>query len=183
MRLNRFLVVLFVLVLSTSAEAQQTKKVPRIGYLSLQFPRSLASPNIEAFRQQLRELGYVEKQNIIIEWRFANGQPDRLPTLAANLVELKVNVIVTQGNPATRAAKHKTNTIPIVVVAGTDLVGNHLLDNLTHPGENVTGLTTYSHELSGKRLGLLKEIVPKALHFGILHNRNSRALREMNTLA
>src|SRR5262249_39303005 len=128
-------------------------------------------------------LGYIDKQNIVIEWRFASGQLDRLPTLAAELVGLKVNIIVTQGNPAARAAKRKTSTIPIVVVAGTDLVGNRLGASLAHPNENITGVTTYSHELSGKRLGLLKEIVPKAFHFGILHNRNNRALKEMNTVA
>src|SRR6266481_9544034 len=96
------------------AEAQQPKKVARVGYLSLQFPRSVSGPPIEAFRQRLRELGYIEKQNVVIEWRFANGDPGQLSFLAAEIVGLNVD-IVTQGNPATRAAKQKTTTIPIVV--------------------------------------------------------------------
>jgi putative tryptophan/tyrosine transport system substrate-binding protein len=102
------------------AEAQQPKKVARLGFLSLSSPESVSAPPIEAFRQRLRELGYIEKQNIVIEWRFANGEPKRLPVLAAEIVGLNVDIIVASGNPATRAARQETTTIPIVVVAGTN---------------------------------------------------------------
>ena len=166
------------------AEAQQPKKVARVGYLSLQFPGSVSGPPIQAFRQRLQELGYIEKQNIIIEWRFANGDPGRLSTLAAEVVGLNVDIIVTQGNPATRAAKQKTTTIPIVVVAGTNLVEAGLVSSLARPGGNVTGLSNFTGELSEKRLELLKEIVPKAVHFGILHGGTTRGtLRRMEVVA
>jgi putative ABC transport system substrate-binding protein len=165
------------------AEAQQPKKVARLGYLSLQFPETVSGPAIQAFRQRLRELGYVENQNIIIEWRFANGEPERLPTLAAEIVRLNVDIIVTQGNGATRAARQETTTIPIVVVAGTNLVQTGLVSSLARPGGNVTGITNFAVELSEKRLELLKEIVPKAVRFGILHIDNYRILRELKVVA
>jgi putative ABC transport system substrate-binding protein len=165
------------------AEAQQPKKVARLGFLSLQFPESVSGPSIEAFRQRLRELGYIEKQNLVIEWRFANGEPARLPTLAAEIVGLKVDIIVTAGNPATRAAKRKTTTIPIVVVSGTNLIEDGLISSLARPGGNVTGLSSFRDELSGKRLELLKEIVPKAVRFGILHSRNYKTLSELKVVA
>jgi putative tryptophan/tyrosine transport system substrate-binding protein len=137
----RLLVVLIVFALSIPAEAQQAKKIARLGYLSVHFPGSVSGPPIEAFRQRLRELGYIEKQSIVIEWRFANGEPGRLPTLAAEIVGLNVDTIVAQRNPAARAAKQKTTTIPIVVVAGTNLVETGLVSSLARPGGNVTGLT------------------------------------------
>ena len=165
------------------AEAQQPKKVARLGYLSLQFPESVSSPAIEAFRQRLRELGYVEKQNIIIEWRFAKGEPERLPILAAEIVRLNVDIIVTQGNPATRAARQETTTIPIVVVAGTNLVDTGLVSSLARPGGNITGISNFTVELSGKRLELLKEIVPKAVRVGILHSENYRTLKGLKVVA
>jgi putative tryptophan/tyrosine transport system substrate-binding protein len=112
------------------AEAQQPKRVARLGFLSLNSPESVSAPPIEAFRQRLRELGYIEKQNIVIEWRFANGELGRLPTLAAEIVGLKVDIIVALGNPATRAAKQETTTIPIVVVSGTNLIENGLVSSL-----------------------------------------------------
>jgi putative tryptophan/tyrosine transport system substrate-binding protein len=123
MRLNRFLAVLFVLALSIPAEAQQPTKVSRIGFLST---TSYAANwrRVEAFRQGLRELGYVEGKNIVIEWRYAEGKADRLPGLAAELVRLKVNVIVSAGGTATRFAKEATTTIPIVMEQDTDPVGN-----------------------------------------------------------
>jgi putative ABC transport system substrate-binding protein len=172
-----------ILAIMHLAEAQQPKKVARLGYLSLQFPESVSSPSIEAFRERLRELGYIEKQNIVIEWRFANGEPGRLPTLAAEIVGLNVDIIVTQGIPAIRAAKQKTTTIPIVVVGGTNLVETGLVSSLARPGGNVTGLSNFTLELSGKRLELLKEIVPKAVRFGIVHSRNYGALRELKVVA
>jgi putative tryptophan/tyrosine transport system substrate-binding protein len=165
------------------AEAQHPKRVARLGYLSLGSPESVASPHIEAFRQRLRELGYSEKQNIVIEWRFANGEPERLPILAAEIVGLNIDIIVASGNPATRAAKQKTSTIPIVVVSGTNLIENGLVSSLARPGGNITGLSSFRGELSGKRLELLKEIVPKAVRFGILHSGDYNTLRELKVVA
>jgi putative tryptophan/tyrosine transport system substrate-binding protein len=146
--------VLFALC--PSAEAQQPKKVPRIGVLS---PASLeASPLMKAFRQGLHELGYVEGQNIAVEYRFTGGDPESLRKLAGELARLKVDVILTINTPASQAAKNATNTIPIVftyVADPTDVVAS-----LAHPGGNVTGLTTLAAELSAKRLELIKETLP-----------------------
>src|SRR5882724_8905246 len=141
------------------AAAQQPKKVPRLGYLSSTSP-SAGSSRIEAFRQGLRELGYVEGKNIVIEWRYAEGKVDRLPALASELVRLKVDVIVTSGPVATRSAKQATSTIPIVMGFDNDPVGNGFVASLARPGGNMTGLSALSPEISGKQLELLKEIVP-----------------------
>jgi putative tryptophan/tyrosine transport system substrate-binding protein len=155
-------VIAFVLVVTGAvAQAQQPKKVPRIGYLGNPSP-SASSAHIEAFRQGLRELGYVEGKNIVIEWRHHEGKLDRLPALAAELVRLKVDVIVTAGPPATRAAKEATATIPIVMANDGDPVGTGLVASLARPGGNITGLSTIAPELSGKQLEILKEVVPKA---------------------
>jgi len=174
-----------VLILATVhlGEAQQPKKVARLGFLSLQFPETVSRPPVEAFRQRLRELGYIEKQNIVIEWRFANGDPGRLPTLAAEIVRLNVDIIVAAGNPATRAARQETTTIPIVVVSGSNLIETGLVSSLARPGGNITGVNSFRGELSGKRLELLKEIRPKAVRFGILHSGDYSALREMKVVA
>ncbi len=115
---------------------------------------------IEAFRQGLRELGYVEGKNIVIEWRYAEGKLDREPALAAELVRLKVDVIVTVGSNATRAAKEATATIPIVMTQDPDPIGNGFVASLARPGGNITGLSNVNRELSGKRLELLKEVFP-----------------------
>ena len=137
---------------------QQQKKVPRIGYQSAS---SSGENNEEAFRQGLRELGYVEGQNIVIEWRFAQGKPEQVRRNAAELVRLKVDVIVTGGAADTRAAKEATSTIPIVMTNEGDPVGTRLVTSLSHPGANVTGLASLSNELRGKLLELLKEIFPR----------------------
>ena len=152
--------VLLVLLLAVAviAEAQEPKKVPRIGYLSTDSFSTIAE-RIEAFRQGLRELGYVEGKNIVIDWRFAEGKADRLAALAAELVRLKVDVIVTTGPAATRAAKEATTTIPIVTAQDPDPVGDGLVASLARPGGNITGLSTLAPEISGKRLELVKEIV------------------------
>ena len=143
-----------------SAEAQQPAKVPRIGYLTaLQLSASAA--RTEAFRQGLRDLGYVEGKNIIIEWRSADGNEDRLPALAAELVQLKVDIIVTGGAAVTRPVKAETSTIPIVMTQDRDPVSSGFVASLARPGGNITGLSTLSPELSGKQLELLKETVPK----------------------
>src|SRR3990167_3515415 len=156
-----FLLLTTVLLTTASlADAQQPKKVPRIGFLFSTSP-SLSSARLEAFRQGLRELGYVEGKNIAIEYRYAEGKLDLLPALAAELVRLKVDVIVTGGQGITRAAKEATATIPIVMTQDRDPVGNRFVASLARPGGNITGLTNLSSELSGKRLELLKETFPK----------------------
>jgi putative ABC transport system substrate-binding protein len=146
--------------LSLSAEAQQPAKIPRLGYLTAP-PFSALTAHHEAFRQGLRELGYVEGKNIFIEWRSAEAKLDRLPELAAELVRLKVDVIVTAGPAPTRAAKGATSTIPVVMAFDSDPVGNGFVASLARPGGNITGSSTLNPELSGKRLEILKETVPK----------------------
>ncbi len=163
------------------AEAQQPKKVPRIGFLAA-VSLSANSVRFEAFRQGLRELGYVEGKNIVIEWRYADGKLDRLPALAAELVRLNVDIIVSGGSTATRPAKEATNTIPIVMAQDTDPVGNGFVASLARPGGNITGLATLAPELSGKQLELLKEIVPKLSRVAVLgtstRSGNAQSLKE-----
>jgi putative ABC transport system substrate-binding protein len=142
------------------AAAQQPTKIPRIGRLGAP-SASAESARSEAFRQGLRELGYVEGKNIVIEYRSAEGKLDRLPALAAELVRLMVDIIVTDGSRSTRSAKEATTTIPIVMAQDPDPVGNGFVANLARPGGNITGLSTLAPELSGKRLEILKEVVPR----------------------
>jgi putative ABC transport system substrate-binding protein len=153
------------------ATAQQPKKVPRIGYLSNN-DAALESARSEAIRVGLRELGYVEGQNIATEYRYAEGKRDRYPELAAELVRLKVDIIVVAGGvPTVRAAKNATKTIPIVMTgAGFDPVEAGLVESLARPGGNVTGITNLSRELGGKRLELLKEAVPKLARVAVLYD-------------
>jgi ABC-type uncharacterized transport system substrate-binding protein len=152
---------------SLPAEAQQPTKVPRIGYFQAPPPSAVAA-RTEAFQQGLRELGYVEGKNIVIERRFAEGKSERVPALAAELVHLKVDVIVTGGSILTRAAKEATVTIPIVMAQDIDPVSNGFVASLARPGGNVTGLSTLAPEISGKRLELLKEIIPRLSRVAIL---------------
>jgi putative tryptophan/tyrosine transport system substrate-binding protein len=164
--------------LSLSAEAQQQTKIPRIGYLG----SVSSSPRVATFRQGLRELGYVEGKNIIIEWRHHEGKVDRLPTLAAELVRLKVDIIITAGAPAARAAKEATSTIPIVMTQIGDPVGSGFVASLARPGGNITGLSILAPELSGKRLELLKEIVPNLSRVAVFGTStspdNAQSLKE-----
>jgi ABC-type uncharacterized transport system substrate-binding protein len=146
-----------------SVEAQQSTKIARIGYLSGASPSAIAF-RIEAFREGLHELGYVEGKNIVIEYRYAERQPDRLPALAAELVHLKVDVIVSSGSGNTRAAKEATSAIPIVMTQDNDPVGNGFVASLARPGGNLTGLANLRLDLSGKQLEILKEIIPKLSH-------------------
>jgi putative tryptophan/tyrosine transport system substrate-binding protein len=146
--------------LCAKGEAQQPAKVFRIGLLGATSP-SVESVRIEAFRQSLRELGYVEDKNIVIQYRWAEENVDRLPDLAAELVRLNVDVIVTGGSTSTGAAKKVTTTIPIVMAQVNDPVGSGFIASLARPGGNVTGLSTLAPEISGKQLELLKEVVPK----------------------
>jgi len=165
------LVAAVLLALGVSAEAQQPKKVTRIGYL-YQGDRVGDSTRIEAIRQALRELGYTEGQNIAFEYRYAEGKRDRFPELAAELVHLKVDIIVgPSGSAPIRAAKNVTKTIPIVMMSlATDPVEAGFVESLARPGGNVTGLTTLSRELGGKRLELLKEAVPKIVRVAVLYD-------------
>jgi ABC-type uncharacterized transport system substrate-binding protein len=153
-----------------SAEAQQPKKVPRIGYLS-QNDAATESTRSEAIRQALRELGYIDGQNIAIEYRYAEGKRDRFPELVAELVRLKIDIIVVAGGEVLiRAAKNATKTIPIVMVgAGLDPVEAGLVESLARPGGNVTGITNLNPELGGKRLELLKEAVTKLARVAVLY--------------
>src|SRR5258706_5659451 len=169
MKLIVGLVAIFMAVAACGArvEAQQARKVPRIGYLNPGFPSTDAA-RTEAFRQGLRELGYVEGKNIGIEYRYAEEKLDRLPALVADLVRLKVDVIVTSGSLVTRAAKEATPTIPIVMAQDNDPVGNGFVASLARPGRNITGLATFAPEISGKRLELLKRVVPKLSRVAVL---------------
>jgi ABC-type uncharacterized transport system substrate-binding protein len=153
-----------------AAEAQPPAKIPRIGILWFGSPVVGLSPHMEAFRQGLRELGYTEGQNIVIESRHAAMRPALLPDLAANLALSKVDVIVAAGDPAIHAARHVTSTIPIVMVAGADPVGSGLVTSLARPGGNLTGLSALSPELSGKRLQLLTEALPQVSRVAVLWN-------------
>jgi putative ABC transport system substrate-binding protein len=168
------------------AEAQQPTKIPRIGFLAATSPSAI-STRIEAFRQGLGELGYVEGKNIVIEYRYAEGNLDRLPALAAELVRLNVDVIVTGGAANTRAAKEATKIIPIVMALDNDPVASGFVASLARPGGNITGLSTLAPEISGKQLELLKEIVPKLSRLAVLGNSttpvNAQALREIELSA
>jgi putative tryptophan/tyrosine transport system substrate-binding protein len=157
--------------LCSSVEAQQPKKIPRIGYLSNTDPAG-ESTRSEAIRVALRELGYIEGQNIAIDYRYTEGKVDRAPQLAAELVRLKVDIIVvTGGTLYVRPTRNATKTIPIVMEgAGRDPVEAGLIESLARPGGNVTGLTLLSRELGGKRLELLKEAVPKLARVAVLYD-------------
>src|SRR5215510_1433700 len=156
------LVAVILLTVAVVTEAQQTKKVPRIGYLSLGDAAS-DSARAEGIRLALRELGYIEGQNIAFEYRYAEGKVDRAPELAAELVRLNVDIIVVAGGPTwIQAAKNASKTIPIVMMGqGADPVDAGHVKSLARPGSNVTGITLLNRELGGKRLELLKEAVPK----------------------
>ena len=163
-----------LLVTALPANAQPAKKVPRIGVLHTS-PAASVSPYVEAsFTQGLRELGYVEGQNIVVERRFGDAKPERLAEVAAELVRLKVDVIVTTSDAAIAAVKRQTQTIPIVMVYSADPVGTGFVASLAHPGGNVTGLSTMSPELNVKRLELLKEAVPGLSRVAIMWNPDVR---------
>ncbi len=161
----RLIAILVILVgCEAVAEAQQPAKVPKIAYLA---SRSGLSSNRESFKQGLRELGYVEGQNIVVEYRYAE-KPDRFPELASELVRLKVDAIVGASTPAVLALKQATGTIPIVFAAAGDPIGTRLVSSLAHPGGNVTGLSSLSPELSRRRLELFKETFSEASRVGVV---------------
>ena len=170
-----------------AADAQQAGKVPRIGFLGTRSP-SDTSPRLDAFRQALRELGWVEGQNIVIDYRYAEGRLDRLPDLAAELVRLKVDIILAVNTPGVAAAKNATETIPIVMIAVRDPIGTGLIASLARPGGNVTGVSgSAGLEIVAKQLELLKETVPKIRRVAILSNPanayHQLAIREVNVAA
>ena len=181
-----FTLTALLFALCLPAWAQQAKKIPRIGYLTVS-SLSANVARIEAFRQGLRELGYVEEKNIVIEWRSAEGKFERQGELAAELVRLKVDVIVTSGPTMTRAAKEATVTIPIVMAFDSDPIGNGFVASLARPGGNITGLSALSPELSGKQLELLKEIIPKLSRVAVFGNSsepaNPKTLKEIELAA
>jgi putative tryptophan/tyrosine transport system substrate-binding protein len=184
-RKSLFLLMVVVAARGIIAEAQQPPtKIPRIGYLMTRFLDPVRS---EALRQGLRELGYVEGKTIVIEWRSAEGKLDHVPALVAELVRLKLDVIVASGPVPTRAIKDATSTIPIVMAQVNDPVGNGFVASLARPGGNITGLSTLAPEISGKQLELLKEILPslsRAAVFGTsTQPGNSRVLKEVELAA
>jgi putative ABC transport system substrate-binding protein len=186
-KIAHFALCTMLLVFNFPAQAQQPAGIPRIGIL-IGSSASSFSARVETFRQRLRELGYVEGKNIFIEYRYAEGKLERLPDLAAELVRLKVDVIVTpSGGPTILAAKKATATIPIVFAAAADPVGDGFVSSLARPGGNITGLSTMAPDLDGKRLELLKEAFPKVARVAFLWgsggSRGNRALTDMEPAA
>jgi putative tryptophan/tyrosine transport system substrate-binding protein len=168
-KLGSFALCAMLFALCVPAEAQQPTKVPRIGFVFGGDP-SNTGPSVEAFRQGMRELGYVEGKNIQVEYRYIEGKSERIPSLVTELIQLKVDVLVTAALSATRVAKKETKTIPIVINVPDDPVALGLVDSLARPGGNITGLTRIGRELSGKRLELLIEAVPGIKRVGILYS-------------
>jgi ABC-type uncharacterized transport system substrate-binding protein len=163
-----------LLAVAVLAEAQQPSKIPRIGYISGTGNETNQGPYVEALRDGLQKLGYIEGKNFAIEYRGAEGKPDRIPAIVSELVERQVTVLIAPILPAIVAAKQATKTIPIVMVAGVDPVANKLVDSLARPGGNLTGLSTLAQDLSGKRLQLLAEVVPRLSRVAILRDLDSR---------
>jgi len=158
----------FLFALSYTGQAKQPTKVPRVGFLAVSGDPDTPGPWVEAFRQGLRDLGYIEGKNVLVEYRYIEGKLDRIPSLVAELVQLKVDVLVLVALPSIRAAKQATKTIPIVMVATVDPVATGLVDSLARPGGNITGLTRLTRDLGGKRLEFLKEVVPGISRVGVL---------------
>jgi putative ABC transport system substrate-binding protein len=181
------IIAAYFLVLPQPVHSQQPAKIPRIGYISGTGDAINQGPFVEALRQGLLKLGYVDRKNLTIEYRGAAGQLDRVPGLVSELVALKVDILVLPFPDAIRAAKQITQTIPIVMVASLDPVAAGLVDSLAHPGGNITGLSTLAQDLNGKRLELLKEVIPQLTRVGILLDREMPSgvvnLKEYETMA
>jgi putative ABC transport system substrate-binding protein len=172
-KIFEFLLSALLVMFCFPVQAQQAVRIPKVGFLSTQ-SESRSADRAEAFRQGLRELGYVVGKNILIEYRWADGNSDRLAGLAEDLVRLKVDLIVTSGgNQSIRAAKNATTSIPIVFNGGGDVVAGGIVASFSHPGGNMTGVTLGGPELSGKRLEILKEILPKATRVAVMLNPTS----------
>lgn len=169
------LVVVILLAVAVIVEAQQPKKISRIGYVSGTGTATNQGPYVEALRQGLRDLGHVEGQTFVIEYRGAEGQIERVPNLVEELINLKVDLLVAPVPGAIRTAKQATKTIPIVMVSGIDPVASGAVESLARPGANLTGISTLTQDLNGKRLELLKEVVPKLSRVGILLDKGSRS--------
>ena len=167
-----FIITLGILLGSLAAQAQQTGNVYRIGFLG-NSTAALEANLVGAFREGLRDLGYVEGRNVLIEYRWAEGKYDRFPALIGELLVPKVAVIVTAGTPATLAVKKATPSVPIVMTAVGDPVGTGIVTSLSHPGGNITGLTAISTEMDAKRLELLREVVPSVSYIALLWNAGS----------
>jgi len=167
-----FIITLGILLGSLAAQAQQTGNVYRIGFLG-NSTAALEANLVGPFREGLRDLGYVEGRNVLIEYRWAEGKYDRFPALIGELLALKVAVIVTAGTPATLAVKKATTSVPIVMSAVGDPVGTGIVTSLSHPGGNITGLTAISTEMDAKRLELLREVVPSVSYIALLWNAAS----------
>jgi putative ABC transport system substrate-binding protein len=169
------MLAVFILAFVHLAEAQQPKKVSRLGFVSARAEPTPTSPDssADALRQGLRNLGYIEGKNIVVEYRYFEGKADRIPSLVADLLQLKLDVLVSVNTLAIRAFKQATNTLPIVIVINDDPVTTGIVNSLARPGGNVTGLTRLTRELSGKRLELLKEAVPKLSRVGVLDDAST----------
>ncbi len=167
-----FIITLGILLGSLAAQAQQTGNVYRIGFLG-NSTAALEANLVGPFREGLRDLGYVEGRNVLIEYRWAEGKYDRFPALIGELLALKVAVIVTAGTPATLAVKKATTSVPVVMAAVGDPVGTGIVPSLSHPGGNITGLTAISTEMDAKRLELLREVVPSVSYIAVLWNPGS----------
>jgi putative tryptophan/tyrosine transport system substrate-binding protein len=180
-----FALGVFLFAVYVPAEAQQAKKIPRIAFLSARGDPSPSTPdpNGEAFRRGLRELGYIEGKNILVEYRYTGGMTDRIPSLVAEFVRLKVDVLVATSTVAIHAAKQATKTIPIVMVTTVDPVATGIVESLARPGGNITGVARLTHELSGKRLELFKEAVPRISRVAILAAPGSPSLQEYEPAA
>jgi len=159
--------------LCVSVQAQQPAKIPRIGYVSGTGDPKTPGFQVETFRQGLRELGYLEGKNIVIEYRYTEGNQDRAPRLVAELIQLNVDILLTVTSPAIRAAKQATKTIPIVMVTTSDPIATGLIDSLARPGGNITGITRLTRDLNGKRLEILVEAVPGVSRVGVLFQADS----------
>jgi putative ABC transport system substrate-binding protein len=166
-----WILVIFLLATVSPAAAQQSGKMPRIGYLTAGGSRT--DPGFVAFREGLHKLGYEDGKNLVIEFRSAEAKSDRIRGLIEQLVQLKVDVLVSSSQPGTRAAKEATTTIPVVMVASFDPVETGIISSLARPGGNITGVARLQRELGGKRLELLKEVNPRMTRVGVLWNRDS----------
>jgi putative tryptophan/tyrosine transport system substrate-binding protein len=182
---NYFCIALsaLLLALSVSVAAQQPSKIPRIGFISVSGNTDNPGPLVEAFRQGLRDLGYIDGKNILVELRYAAVEPDRVPGFVAEFVKTNVDVLVSSSAGAIRAAKQATKTIPIVMVTGQDPVETGIVDSFARPEGNITGLTRLSLELSGKRLELFKEAVPGISRVGVLAAQGFTGLKEYESAA
>jgi putative ABC transport system substrate-binding protein len=175
------LLALPLLAVPLAGEAQPGRRVPRVAFITTTSPET--STSADAFRQRLSDLGYVEGQNIVIEWRWGRGKTERFPEFAAEVVRIPVDVIVAANTPAGFAAKKMTQTIPIVIATMVDPVGDGFVTSIARPGRNITGLTLQTPEITAKRVQLLKEAIPAVTRVGFLADRNAGGYKETRQAA